>query len=180
MLIQLTGLSGAGKTTVAHATQELWPYPGIPFTIIDGDVYRRTICSDLGFSKEDRCENIRRLGKIAFNTVSPNTTDGIPGIAIIAAINPYNSIRQELKNRYQARTVWIHCPIEELRSRDTKGLYHRALLPDGDAGKVYNLSGVNDPYEAPEDADLVIHTSNETVTESAEKLLYFILDNLSF
>jgi adenylylsulfate kinase len=172
MLIQLTGLSGAGKTTVAIETKSRWLIPDIPFIIIDGDVYRKTISRDLGFSREDRCENIRRLGKIAFDAA-------INGIAIIAAINPYHSIRQELKNKYQAKTVWIHCPMEELHSRDTKGLYHRALLPDGDAGKVYNLSGVNDPYEAPEDADLVIHTDKETVDESAGKLLHFILHNMT-
>jgi adenylyl-sulfate kinase len=168
MIIQMTGLSGAGKTSIVQATRSLWPYPGISMEIVDGDVYRNTLCRDLGFSKEDRCENIRRLGKVAHELAGSNN------ISIIAAINPYHIVRQELRKKYKARTVWIDCPIQELLIRDTKGLYRRAFMQDGEPGKIYNLTGVNDPYEAPEDADLIIRTDKETVEESAQKLLRFI------
>ncbi|MHA4811090.1 adenylyl-sulfate kinase [Flavitalea flava] len=168
MIIQMTGLSGAGKTSIVQATKIIWPYPGISFEIVDGDVYRNTLCSDLGFSKKDRCENIRRLGKVAHELA------GTKNISVIAAINPYQIARQELKNKYKARTVWIDCPLQELLIRDTKGLYRRAFMQDGAPDKIYNLTGVNDPYEAPFDADLIIRTERETLEESAQKLLLFM------
>lgn len=136
--------------------------------IIDGDVYRQTLCKDLGFSKEDRQENIRRLGKLG------NEYSWRGYIAIVAAINPYQAIREELINDYQAKTVWIDCSLEELIRRDTKGLYKRALLPDGDPNKLTNLTGVNDQFEIPLQADLVLDTANETADESADKLFKFI------
>lgn len=169
----MTGLSGAGKTTIARQVKELLEKDGIAIVLVDGDEYRKTLCKDLGFSKEDRQENIRRLGKAAFDFVQ----DG--KVAIIAAINPYEAIRQELKNNYNAKTVWVQCPLDELIKRDTKGLYKKALLPDDDPEKVKNLTGVNDVFETPLSADIILYTDKETAENSAERLYLFILAALN-
>src|SRR4051812_41202092 len=116
MIIQLTGLSGAGKTTLANNVQQNLRRVGIKAEVIDGDVYRQTICKDLGFSKEDRCENLRRLGFVA----KALANNGI--VALIAAINPYEEIRAELKRSWvDVQTVWLDCDLETLISRDPKG-----------------------------------------------------------
>lgn len=172
LLIQLTGLSGAGKTSIAFRVQQLLLQRDIAAEIVDGDAYRKTVCKDLGFTAEDRRENIRRLGAIADALVRQNT------VAIIAAINPYEDVRQELITRYRARTVWIHCALDILIERDTKGLYKKALLPSGHPEKITNLTGVNDAYDIPVNADLVIPTHTEDLETSAWKLLAFVLENM--
>lgn len=168
VLLQMTGLSGAGKTTLAIKAQQLLQQHSLHIEIIDGDVYRKTLCKDLGFSPEDRRENIRRLGNLAHSYVSNGT------IAIVAAINPFEQVRNELKEKYGAKTVWIKCDLDILLKRDTKGLYRRAQLPDGHPEKIINLSGVNDPYESPVSPDLIIDTSIESENQSADKLYQFI------
>ncbi len=169
LLIQMTGHSGAGKTSIAQAVKNILIEKKLPLVIIDGDEYRKTLCKDLGFSKEDRHENIRRLGKLAEAYMQEGN------VVIIAAINPYEAIRKELKDLYHAKTVWIHCSKEELIARDTKGLYKRALLPDEDPGKIKNLTGVNDIFEEPTAADLIILTDKEPLERSAEQLSEFIM-----
>ena len=168
MILQFTGLSGAGKTSIAEKVKQLLEANGIFAEVIDGDKYRQTICKGLGFSKEDRCENIRRLGKVA-HTFSQQ---GV--VAIISAINPYDEVRQELIQLYNAKVIWINCDMPVLFARDTKGLYKRALLPDGHPDKIYNLTGVNDVYEAPAEPDLVINSGNESLEESAKKVFEFV------
>lgn len=167
-LLQFTGLSGAGKTTIAHSIKAVLESQGQPVAIIDGDVYRKNLCADLGFSAEHRRENIRRLGAVAQGFVCRGT------IAIVAAINPYESARQHLVQAYGAHTVWLQCPLDVLQQRDTKGLYRRAALPQGHPEKVNNLTGVNDPYENPTAADLVLHTGEESVEASVARVLDFI------
>jgi adenylylsulfate kinase len=169
LLIQLTGLSGAGKTTLAQNIKRLLKAQQLSTEIIDGDSYRKTLCKDLGFSKEDRCENIRRLGKVAHSFI------GSKDIAIIAAINPFEQIRNELKEKYAAKTVWIKCDMSVLFERDTKGLYKRAALPDDHPDKIFNLTGVNDLYEEPSLPDLVVNTGNETIEQSTQKIYQFIV-----
>jgi adenylylsulfate kinase len=173
IFIQLTGLSGAGKTTLSYnVKRELEKY-GLKTEVIDGDEYRTSLCKDLGFSKADRTENIRRLGFVG-KTLARH---GV--IVLLAAINPYNEIRRELKeNSPFVKTVWVDCNLEVLKERDTKGLYERAFLPKGHPKKLNNLTGVNDPFEIPEDADLIIKTDSETIAESTAKLLNFILENI--
>jgi len=171
LLIQLTGLSGCGKSTISGNVKKMLNDKNLAVEIIDGDVYRQTLCKDLGFSKNDRCENIRRLGNLAFTF----TQSGV--IAIIAAINPYEEIRNELKTRYGAKTVWIDCALDELIKRDPKGLYKRALLAEGHPDKINNLTGVNDVYEIPVTADLTINSNLETIEESTQKLFDFIMSN---
>jgi adenylylsulfate kinase len=170
LLIQLTGLSGSGKTTIANGVKKLLEQNDYPVEVIDGDIYRKKLCPDLGFSKEDRNENIRRLGFVA-NVLA---TKGV--IAILAAINPYEEIRRELtKYGAHVNTVWINCDIETLIKRDTKQLYKKAMLPDDHPGKIRNLTGVNDPYEPPQTIDLEIQTQSESEDESIKTLFLFIL-----
>ena len=168
MIVQFTGLSGAGKTSIAEGLKQFLESKGVVAEVIDGDKYRQTICKGLGFSKEDRCENIRRLGKVAHEF----SQRGV--LAIISAINPYDEVRKELKNLYDAKTVWISCDMDVLIARDTKGLYKRAMLPDGHPDKIYNLTGVNDVYEVPQDADLVIHTDTQSLEQSVESVVEFM------
>ena len=173
LLIQLTGLSGSGKSTIAKGVKKLLEQQLHRVEIIDGDIYRKILCPDLGYSKEDRNENIRRLGFVA-NLLA---THGV--VAILATINPYEDIRNELKGYGPCvKTVWINCEIETLIKRDTKQLYKKAMLPDNHPDKIHNLTGVNDPYEPPLDPDLVINTHLESEKESIEMLCSFILKKL--
>lgn len=167
-LLQFTGLSGAGKTTIARSIKTALEAQGQPVAIIDGDVYRKNLCADLGFSAAHRQENIRRLGAVAHGFVCRGS------IAIVAAINPYESARRHMAHAYGARTVWLDCPLEVLQQRDTKGLYRRAALPEGHHEKLYDLTGVNDPYERPAAPDLILHTGKESVDISVTRLLDFI------
>ena len=168
LLIQLTGLSGSGKTTLAYGAAQRLEDGGIQVHIIDGDEYRKTLCRDLGFSKADRQENIRRLGAAAYKLLQPGS------VAIISAINPFGETRKELEERYDAQTVWINCPLPVLIQRDTKGLYRRAGLPEGDPQRVSNLTGVNDIYEAPLHPALTIHTHLTTTSEAIGQLCDYV------
>lgn len=170
MIIQFCGLSGSGKSTIATAVKEKLANKGVPVEIIDGDEYRRMICPDLGFSKADRNQNIRRLGFVA-SKLSKHKV-----VAIICAINPYDDVRQELKNNYEdVKTIYIKCGLDTLQIRDTKGLYKKAGLPDGHPEKINNLTGVNDPFDEPNEPDLTLHTDSETIEESVDQLAAFIL-----
>ena len=141
--------------------------------IIDGDEYRENLCKDLGFSKEDRNTNIRRLSFVS-KVLSRNNV-----ISIIAAINPYDEIRQENKKKDpNLKTVYIKCNLETLIQRDVKGLYKKALLPDNHPDKIYNFTGISDPFEEPEQCDLVIETDKQDLSNSAKILENFILRNV--
>jgi adenylylsulfate kinase len=174
ILIQFTGLSGSGKTTLAENVRYLLLKNGYKAEIVDGDVYRKTICKDLGFSKEDRCENVRRLFHVGQNFVEENT------IVLMSVINPYENLRSELRNYNFVRTVFLDCSIHNLIKRDPKGLYKKALLPDNDRNKIKNFTGISDVFETPIKADLVIKTDSETVSLSTSKLYDFIIDNLPY
>lgn len=169
MIIQFCGLSGSGKTTLAKMAKEHFSHKKINIEILDGDEYRKFLCSDLGFTKVDRNTNIRRLAFVAGKLSQYNI------IPIICAINPYEELRKEVKITYpDVKTIYIKCDLKELINRDTKGMYARALLPDGHASKIYNLSGVNDPFEIPTDPDLTIETGGRTVLESSRELIEYI------
>lgn len=173
LLIQLTGLSGSGKSTIANGVKTMLFKKGFPVEVIDGDVYRKKLYPELGFSREERCENIRRLGWLANRFVSQGV------ISLLAAINPFEEVRRELKAfGPHVKTVWIRCELETLLKRDTKQLYRRAFLPEGHPDKISNLTGINDPYELPEQADLIVDTTCESETVSIEKLYLFILNSL--
>ncbi len=156
-----TGLSGAGKTTLARRVEEMLLERGLRVEMLDGDVVRTNLSKGLGFSKEDRDINIRRIGFVC-HLLSRN---GV--VAIAAAISPYEEIRQEnrkLIGRYVE--VFCKCPLEVLCQRDIKGLYAKAMR-----GEIANFTGVSDPYEEPVNPEVVIHSDKETVEESAAKII---------
>ena len=142
--IWFTGLSGAGKSTLARGlSAHLWNM-SLRHKLLDGDELRRTICRDLGFTREDRDENIRRIGQSA----SDLNESGM--IAIVAVISPYRNARLKARQRCDRFIeVFVDCSLDTLLRRDPKGLYGRAL-----AGKIENFSGVSDPYEAPEQPEI--------------------------
>lgn len=171
MILLLCGLSGSGKTTLAQSVKIRLSCTDIPIEIIDADVYRQKLFPNLGYTKEDRFENIRRLGFIAAKL------SGHGVVTIISAINPYDVIRRELIATYpNVKLVQVDCPVKILMQRDTKGLYRRALLPKNHPDKVTNLSGVNDPFQVPSSPDVYINTHISTLTDCTETLASFIRD----
>jgi adenylyl-sulfate kinase len=161
IFIQMTGLSGAGKTTLATAVREELISRGTQnIEIIDGDEYRTGLCSDLGFSKEDRNTNIRRLGFVGRVLARNNV------IAIMSAINPYEEVRQEIGGKL----VYIKTGLEAVIDRDVKGLYAKAL-----SGEIPNFTGISDPFEEPVAPDLVIETDKDTIQNCTKQLCDFIL-----
>jgi|TARA_Y100000034_G_scaffold97153_1_gene118601 adenylylsulfate kinase len=174
LFIQMTGMSGAGKSTLAQAVAHRLRTRGIQVEVLDGDEYREGLCKDLGFSQEDRNQNIQRLGFVS-KVLARNKV-----ISIIAAINPYENVRQELNSLHDnVRTVYIKCELKVLRRRDPKGLYYRAFLPKGDPDRIDNFTGVSDPYEPPLSPDLIIDTEIETLEQSIHKLEKFVLRNIT-
>ena len=159
--VWFTGLSGAGKTTIAHKLEQVLRERGRNVEILDGDVVRTHLSKGLGFSKEDRDINIRRIGFVC-HLLSRN---GV--IAIAAAISPYRDIRNEVREMAgDFVEVYAKCPIEVLTERDVKGLYKKAL-----AGEIKNFTGVSDPYEEPLDPEVTIETDKESEDESLAKLV---------
>lgn len=157
-----TGLSGSGKSTLAQYLTPILREKGCSVEILDGDEIRENLSKGLGFSKEDRDTNIRRIGYVA-NLLSRN---GV--IAITAAISPYRDVRDEIRGRAQAAfvEVYVEAPLSVLESRDTKGLYKKAR-----AGIIKNFTGISDPYEAPIKPEVVVHTGEESIEASASKIL---------
>jgi len=167
MFIQMTGLSGAGKTTLARAVEKKLKTKGFKVEIIDGDEYREGLCKDLGFSKEDRNTNIRRLGFVG-KILSRNNV-----VTIMSAINPYEELRKELEETCGAKTVFIKCPVEKCIERDVKGLYAKAL-----SGEIQNFTGISDPFEEPNDPALIVDTTIDELEKSATVLEAFITSNI--
>jgi adenylylsulfate kinase len=172
IFVQMTGMSGAGKSTMTFLAQTRLREMGYNVEVIDGDEYREGLCKDLGFSKEDRNTNIRRLSFVG-KVLSRNNV-----ICIMSAINPYDNIRREVKeNNPLSKIVYVKCEIDTLIERDPKGLYKRALLPKTDPNHIPNFTGISDPFEEPKNADLVIDTEKQTIDESVSNLVNFILQN---
>ncbi|MBS1521203.1 MAG: adenylyl-sulfate kinase [Bacteroidetes bacterium] len=173
MILLFCGLSGAGKSTLAAHVKNKLERSDIPVEIIDADEYRQKLFKDLGYTRKDRNENIRRLGFIANKFSSQNI------ISIISAINPYDEIRKELIGTYpNVKVVHVDCNINVLIKRDTKGLYKKALLPDNHPDKISNLTGINDPFEAPENPDLYLNTSQLNIKQSTDEVYTFVLRNI--
>jgi adenylyl-sulfate kinase len=156
-----TGLSGAGKSTLANLLADELRERGHRVEILDGDEVRTNLSKGLGFSKEDRDINIRRIGYVC-NLLARN---GV--IAISAAISPYREVRDEVRAMHgQFFEVFVKCPIPTLAERDVKGLYKKAL-----AGEIKNFTGVSDPYEEPLSPELIVETDRESRDESFKRLL---------
>jgi len=156
-----TGLSGAGKSTLARQVEGILLERGCNVEVLDGDEVRQNLSKGLGFSKEDRDTNIRRIGYVCRLLARNNT------IAISAAISPYTSVRDEVRAMHDNFVeVYVKCSIEVVTERDTKGLYKKAI-----AGEIKNFTGISDPYEAPEKAEVVVETDKETEEESVAKIM---------
>jgi adenylyl-sulfate kinase len=153
-------MSGAGKSTISGIIEQHLRAAGAKVEVLDGDVVRTHLSKGLGFSKEDRDINIRRIGFVC-ELLSRN---GI--IAIVAAISPYRAVREEVRAKIPNFVeVYVHCPVEVLAGRDVKGLYKKAL-----AGEIPNFTGVTDPYEPPANPEVTVDSSKETPEESAGKI----------
>lgn len=163
-VLWLTGLSGAGKSTVASAVAPRLAERGHRVEVLDGDEVRTNLCQGLGFSREDRDTNIARIGYVAGKLAKH-------GVAVVvAAISPYREARDKVRAGVE-RFVEIHvaAPVSTCAERDTKGLYAKAL-----AGEIKNFTGVSDPYEAPLKPEIMLHTERETVEESVEAVLAWL------
>jgi adenylyl-sulfate kinase len=155
-----TGLSGAGKSTISERIYHRLKTEGARVELLDGDVVRTHLSKGLGFSKEDRDTNVRRIGFVS-ELLSRN---GV--IALVAAISPYRNVREEVRGRIgNFVEVYVHCPIEVLAERDVKGLYKKAL-----AGEIGSFTGVSDPYEAPANPEVAVDSSQETIEASVERV----------
>lgn len=167
--VWLTGLSGAGKTTISDSLSLLLQQGGYDVEVLDGEIVRRELSPDLGFSKADRDLHIRRVGFMA----SLLARHGI--IVIVAAISPYRALREEMRRLLGSFIeVYVNAPICVCESRDPKGLYKMAR-----AGKLIGFTGIDDPYEIPLSPDLECRTDEETVAESTEKILKVIARQLN-
>jgi adenylyl-sulfate kinase len=160
-----TGLSGSGKTTITDIVRDELKRRGSRVEVLDGDIVRQNLSKGLGFSKEDRDTNIRRIAFVA-DLLSRN---GVP--VITAAISPYREIRDEARELMDGRMIeaYVKASVEECERRDAKGLYAKAR-----AGEIKEFTGVSDPYEPPEDPELVLETEQETPEESAAKILAYL------
>jgi adenylylsulfate kinase len=156
-----TGMSGAGKSTLAERCKDELLERGLNVEILDGDIIRTNLSKGLGFSKEDRDINIRRVGFVC----ELLTRNGVAAIA--ACISPYAAIRDENREMI-GRFVEIYCqaPLEKLIERDPKGLYKKAL-----AGEIKGFTGIDDPYEEPKKPEVVVNTAEETIDESVSKIM---------
>jgi adenylylsulfate kinase len=163
-VLWFTGLSGAGKTTLAKLIEQELKARGVRVERLDGDVVRQSLTADLGFSKEDRDKNIQRVTFVA-KLLSRN------GVGVLASfISPYRAtrdwVRGEVTNFVE---VFVDCSLEECIRRDVKGLYTKAL-----AGEIPEFTGVSDPYEAPLNAEISLNTADESIEESLAQIMSYL------
>lgn len=164
-IIWLTGISGVGKTTIARAVEKKLNSCGVLCYVLDGDVLRSGLNSDLGLSEEDRNENIRRAYEVA------NILADIGVIVICAFISPYKDLRQKAKESAKVPffEVYLECPVEECANRDPKGLYAKQK-----AGIIKGLTGIDAPYDVPEEPSLTLKTKEQDIEECVEIIMKLI------
>ena len=164
LTVWFTGLPSSGKSTLAQLLNRELTQLGIASEILDGDEIRQRLTKGLGFLKEDRDENIRRIAFVA-KLLTRNKV-----VAITAAISPYRAIRADARKEIgRFIEVYVKCPLECCIARDVKGLYRRAL-----AGEIQNFTGVSDPYEEPLSAEVVVETNSETAEQSVQRVLTYL------
>ncbi len=164
IIVWFTGLSASGKSTLAHAVEKELHERGIRTVVLDGDNVRHGLCEDLGFTEDDRSENLRRIGQVAKLFIEA-------GVVVLAAfISPFEQdrsrVRLMLDRPEDLLEVYCKCPVEVCESRDQKGLYKRARK-----GKIADFTGISSPYEPPKNADMTIDTSKLSVSESVWQII---------
>lgn len=166
VVLWFTGLSGAGKSTIAHAVEEQLYQKGYHTFVLDGDNVRHGLCGDLGFSDADRMENIRRVGEVAKLFVEAGV------IVLTAFISPFRVDRDKARQLIQGDFVEIYCncSLEVCEERDVKGLYRKAR-----AGEIKQFTGISSPYEVPENPELSIDTGGKTIEECAAEVLAYLV-----
>ncbi|HEY7332487.1 MAG TPA: adenylyl-sulfate kinase [Candidatus Limnocylindria bacterium] len=168
--IWLTGMSGAGKSTITGLLEAELRARGVPLEVLDGDVVRTHLTKGLGFSREDRDENVRRVGWVC----ELLTRHGI--VAVAAVISPYRSVRDELRAQIgRFVEVFVDAPLEVLAERDVKGLYRKAL-----AGEIENFTGVSDPYEPPLEPEVVCRSDGSETPEASAARVIRKLEELGY
>jgi adenylylsulfate kinase len=159
--IWFTGLSGAGKTTITQALAKTLQEKECKLEVLDGDIVRQNLTKGLGFSKEDRDENIRRIGFVSHLL----TRNGV--IVLVSAISPYRAIREEVRQKVgDFLEIYVNAPLATCEERDVKGLYKRAR-----AGEILGFTGIDDPYEPPLNPEVECRTDHEELSESVAKVL---------
>lgn len=168
-ILWFTGLSGSGKSTLSKNVEKRLFDMGLNTYVLDGDNIRHGVCSDLGFSFDDREENIRRIGEISKLFVDA-------GVFVMSAfISPYRKDRDIVRSLVENKEfveVFVKCPVEVCESRDLKGLYKKARK-----GLIKHFTGIDDPYEEPLNAEIVVETSKETIDESVDKIVDYLIEN---
>lgn len=162
-VLWFTGLSGAGKSTLAHAVEERLYQMGMHSYVLDGDNIRHGLNGDLGFSLEDRRENIRRIGEVAKLFVDAGV------VVMTAFISPLRADRERVRNLLMPGDfleIYCHCPLEICQERDVKGLYRRAAQ-----GEIKEYTGISSPYEAPQAPELTVDTAERSLDECVDKVL---------
>ena len=166
VILWFTGLSGAGKSTLAHAVEDTLHKMGCRTFVLDGDNVRHGLCGDLGFSAEDRIENIRRVGETAKLFLEAGV------IALTAFISPFRSDRAHVRSLVphgEFLEIYCHCPLVVCEQRDVKGLYKRAR-----AGQISDFTGISSPYEEPEKPELMVDTGSLSLSESVEQVIMLL------
>jgi adenylylsulfate kinase len=172
VIIWFTGLSGSGKSTIAHAVEEELHLAGCRTFVFDGDNVRHGLCANLSFSEEDRHENIRRIGEMAKLFIEAGV------IAMTAFISPFRADREMVRalvSDMDYIEIFCDSPLAVCEERDVKGLYKRAR-----SGEIKNYTGISSPYEAPENPDLVLDTAENSVEENVEKVLSLLQERHIF
>jgi adenylylsulfate kinase len=161
-VVWLTGLSGSGKTTIARALEAQLLAKGVPVEVLDGDTIREKFSHGLGFSKQDRDENVRRAGCVA-NLLARH---GV--VVVVALISPYRAMRDEVRKQMAGRfiEVYVNAPLDVCEGRDPKGLYLKARR-----GEIPSFTGLDDPYEPPFSAEVECRTDRETVEDCTQRVL---------
>jgi adenylylsulfate kinase len=166
VILWFTGLSGAGKSSLAHAVEEELHQMACRTFVLDGDNVRHGLCADLGFSSDDRIENVRRVGEVSKLFIEGGT------IVLTAFISPFRSDRERVRSLVphgDFLEIYCHCPLEMCEQRDVKGLYKRAR-----AGEIKDFTGISSPYEAPDAPELVVETGTLTMEESVAQVMQLL------
>jgi adenylylsulfate kinase len=167
-IVWFTGLSGSGKSTLAHAVEECLHASGCRTFVFDGDNVRHGLCGDLGFSQEDRVENIRRIGEMAKLFIEAGV------IALTAFISPFKADRDKVRkliNDSDFIEIYCRCPLEICETRDVKGLYRKARM-----GEIKNFTGISSPYESPDNPDLIVDTDKLPLNVCVDRVMQLMRD----